>query len=942
MKKYYGIIIALFLWQSTMQAQVSWPAVTQIMKPWTRWWWQGSAVDSSGLTWSMEQYKNAGLGGMEVTPIYGVKGAEQKFVNFLSPQWVALFQYTLKEAERLDLGIDMATVTGWPFGGPWVTPEDASKDVHMKMYKLDEGEVLKETIQFVQTPLVRTESGKKIDISALSYPIATNKNLQAYAFDQVQYEKMLPLITLMAYSSNGQVVDLTNHVDAAGKLDWQASAGKWTLYALFMGWHGKMVERAAPGGEGYAIDHFSATALKNYLHAFDTAFANKDIHHLRAFFNDSYEVDDAVGQSTWSPGLLNEFKERRGYDLKQQLPALFQNDVPDKNMRVLYDYRETISELLLEKFTQPWHEWAKAKGKIVRNQSHGSPANILDLYATIDIPETEGDDILRYKFATSAAHVMGKPLASSESATWLNEHFLSSLGDVKAAVDKLFVGGVNHIFYHGTNYSPANEVWPGWLFYAATHFTPANPMWKDFGTLNHYVARTQSFLQTGNSDNDVLVYFPFSDKISEPGNEMLIHFDGMKGFQNTVFDSVSEMMLARGYSFDMISDKQLKNVAVDGSQLSTGGVHYQTILLAGVKYLPLETLKQLLKLAKAGATIICLNNLPGDVPGYENLAARQNEFKTLLQQLKFTTVDDVQTANVSSGRFLLGDDAALLLATAKVRRESVTDLGLRFVRRSWNNGNIYFISNPLVHPFSGYIKLAATFNSAALYDPMHGECGVARMHNSAKEGTWVFISLQPGESCILQTAHSNITGASFPYTDNLGTPQKIAGNWKLKFISGGPSLPAPVMIDRPGSWTDLGNDSMKYFSGTAEYSINFKKPVSNARSWILDMGKVGESAEVILNGKSLGTLIGPSYRLVINANDLKTTNQLKILVTNSMANRIIWLDKNKVQWKKFYNINMPAHLKENRGADGLLNTSGWVPKPSGLLSPVTLIPVTDK
>jgi hypothetical protein len=92
---------------------------------------------------------------------------------------------------------------------------------------------------------------------------------------------------------------------------------------------------------------------------------------------------------------------------------------------------------------------------------------------------------------------MGKPLASSESATWLNDHFLSSLGDVKLILDKYFLGGVNHIFYHGTNYSPQNDPWPGWLFYAAVHFTPANPFWKDFNALNAYAARCQSFLQAG-------------------------------------------------------------------------------------------------------------------------------------------------------------------------------------------------------------------------------------------------------------------------------------------------------------------------------------------------------------------------------------------------------------------------------------------------------------
>ena len=218
----------------------------------------------------------------------------------------------------------------------------------------------------------------------------------------------------------------------------------------------------------------------------------------------------------------------------------------ETSRRVLVDYRQTISELVLDNFTKPWQHWAAGKKKMVRNQSHGSPANILDRYAVVDIPETEGEDILRFKFATSTANIMGKPLASSETATWLNEHFQSSLGDVKQAVDKYFVGGVNHVFWHGTNYSPQNDPWPGWLFYAAVHFTPANPFWKDFGTLNNYVARCQSFLQKGKPDNDVLLYFPFNDKNAEPGRDMLHHFDGMEGFGKTVFKESAEWLLNQG------------------------------------------------------------------------------------------------------------------------------------------------------------------------------------------------------------------------------------------------------------------------------------------------------------------------------------------------------------------------------------------------------------
>src|SRR5688500_1919888 len=108
-------------------AQVKWPAITQQTKPWTRWWWEGSAVDKPNLTASMQLYRQAGLGGLEITPIYGVKGAEEKFIDFLSPRWMEMFLYSLNEAKRLGLGMDIATGTGWPFGGPWVNEIDACK-----------------------------------------------------------------------------------------------------------------------------------------------------------------------------------------------------------------------------------------------------------------------------------------------------------------------------------------------------------------------------------------------------------------------------------------------------------------------------------------------------------------------------------------------------------------------------------------------------------------------------------------------------------------------------------------------------------------------------------------------------------------------------------------------------------------------------------------------
>src|SRR5688572_31063343 len=163
----------------------------------------------------------------------------------------------------------------------------------------------------------------EMDIKQLVVPISANKDLQALALDQVKFEKQLPLQTLMAYNVDGKVVELTDKVDGSGMLRWTAPAGEWKLYAIFGGWHGKMVERAGPGGEGNVIDHFSAEALKKYLQHFDEAFKGQDLKSLRAFFNDSYEVDDARGVADFTPTLFEEFKKRREYDLRENLPALF-------------------------------------------------------------------------------------------------------------------------------------------------------------------------------------------------------------------------------------------------------------------------------------------------------------------------------------------------------------------------------------------------------------------------------------------------------------------------------------------------------------------------------------------------------------------------------------------------------------------------------------------
>ncbi len=962
------IVTGSMAWPAAQRGERDWPPFTAETKPWTRWWWQGSAVEQRSLTADLEALAAAGIGGVEVTPIYGVRGAEERFIPYLSSQWMSMLDHALREATRLKMGVDMATGTGWPFGGPWVGDDTAPRSLEHRTWTLVAGERLAEPVRLRQAPLVRAlgnqihvvnegapgdpprgvapsapvvrPEARALTISDLVEPIAANRNLQALALEQVKYPRDLPLTVLMAYSDSGDTIDLTSRVQADGRLDWFAPEGRWTLHALFAGWHGKLVERAAPGGEGLVIDHFSTDAIRQYLLPFDRAFAGRRLSGLRAFFNDSYEVDDATGEADWTPRFFAEFEKRRGYDLRRHLPALLSAGAGDIGTRVLADYRETISDLLLETFTTEWSAWARRHGRLVRNQAHGSPASLLDLYAASDIPETEGAEIQRFKWATSAAHVAGRRLVSAEAATWLGEHFRVRLTDVRSAVDRFFVAGINHIVYHGTAYSPVGDPWPGWQFYASVEFNPRNAWWDDFAALNAYVTRVQSFMQSGRPDTDVLLYYPLYESLAARGKTRLAHFGGAAPpALGTTFEKAAETLQATGFTYDFVSDRQVRRLRGKGTQItSEGSGSYRAIVLPSSRYVPVETVLQILELARQGATVVSYGGWPADVSGVSDLDGKRARFKAAIGAIAFGAAgpDGIQEAAFGSGRVLQGGDLNRLLARANVQREPMVDKSLQFARRTDGMGRVYFISNTSDSALDDWVQLDVRSDTIVAFDPMTGRRGRLRARAS---GTMREVSLQiPAGSSLIVAESPGSVRETFDTYRVAGDPVDVAGPWTVRFLKGGPNLPPGRMADRLVSWTTFGQDA-EAFSGTAVYTTTFPRPAVSGSMWQLDLGRVAESARVRLNGRELVTLIGSPYRLVLDASQLRATNTLEVSVTNLSANRIRDLDRRGVNWKKFYNVNFPARLAENRGPDGLFTAAGWPTLESGLLGPVTLTPI---
>jgi hypothetical protein len=831
-------------------------------KPWTRWWWPGSAVDEAGLTRQLEAFAAAGLGGVEITPIYGVRGAEARNVAYLSPRWMELLEHTGREAKRLGLGVDMATGTGWPFGGPWVAPEDGSQK------------------------LVLTDG----------HLAGTPTNMK--------------------------------------------------------------VKRAAPGAEGLVIDPYSPAALGRYLAPFTAAFAGFPTDLVRAQFHDSFEYYDAG----WTPTLAATFRAMHGYELDAHATQLMEKDPADPatTARLKADYRATLGKLHLD-YLRAWADWSHARGWLVRNQSHGAPANLLDLYGAVDIPETETfgstpfpipglrrewvsqrdiPDPLVLRMASSAAHVMGRPLVSSETCTWLREHWQVALAHAKPEIDRLFVSGINHILFHGTAYSPPDAAWPGWLFYASTQFNPQNTWWRDFAALNAYVQRVQAVLQSGRPDNDVLLYWPFHDVLHLPDAPMqhALHRPGglmqqygvhdRKWLEGSPFEAAATQLMKLGYGFDSVSDAQLlaTKAGRDGG-LDTPGGHYRVLIVPATRHMPVETLRHLVKLARAG-TVIHLQGKPEDVPGLGRLEDRRAEFLELRSQL----------INLSKRRpvFINPKPDDLLMKTRlreRARPEPAAPAGLEFIRRTHDDGHSYFLVNLTDQPFDGWLTLGAPAKAAVLTDPLTGRTGLAPLRPGKQPE--IYLQLAPGESLLLRTHRSSLLKKPAPWiwAAPAAAAGPLAGEWTVEFLSGSPELPPPLKTAALGSWTDLGGEAAKNFGGTARYRLEFDLPAATADDWLLDLGDVRESARVRLNGTEVTTAWSLPFRVRVGPHLRPGRNALELEVTNLAANRIRDLDRRKVDWKIMHEINF-VNLDYKR-----FDASAWTDTPSGLLGPVTLTPL---
>ena len=893
MKNRFTAIIILATLTVSATAQ-QWPEMRQEAKAGARWWWLGSAVDKENLRWTMQEYANHGIGTLEITPIYGVQGNQTNNIPYLSDQWMEMLRFTQEQGRANGIEIDMATGTGWPFGGPWVPMEESANKAI-----------------FVNSSFV----GKSV--SDLPVKVADKD------------EKYSKLNKVMAYWQ-GKPYDVTSYVKN-GLLTWspedilksqyksaenktlkkvlklklkELESAQWQVVALYVRYGVMKVKRAAPGGEGLVIDHFDRQAVANYLKHIEEAFERTHTPYPHTFFNDSYEVAEA----TWTPTLLEEFEKRRGYRLQDYFLLLQAGDA-----KIVSDYRETLGDLLLENFTNQWTAWAHKHGAITRNQAHGSPANLIDCYAAVDIPEIEGfglsefgikglrtdpgktrkndSDFSMLKYAPSAAHICGKPYTSSETFTWLTEHFRTSLSQLKPDIDLMFCAGVNHMFFHGTCYSPKDDPWPGWKFYASIDMSPTNSIWRDALYFMQYVERCQSFLQWGDPDNDFIVYLPVRDMWQKNTKKLLMQFS-IHAMGSLAPEFIKSILAIDGAGFDSdyISDRLLLSTTYkDGMLQTAAGTRYKALVIPECKMMPENVKRHIEQLKDQGAYII------------------------------------------------YGTRAADLAAAAKPEAMKM-ECGLKAIRRKDPTGYHYFIANLSPKDINDRLPLAVSFKDAVWFNPLNGDIIPASI-----SGDSIDICLRSGESMILQTYDSilgNPRNSRIPRRlSSISSPSSqtsqiaLSGPWTLTFTEEAPKVNKAFTLDKLQTWETLDDDSAKITMGTGVYTTKFKlsKKDDPKGTWIIDLGDVRESARVYINGQFIGCAWSVPFVLDCKQALKVGTNELRIEVTNLPANRIADLDRRGIPWRKMEEINVVDINYKKTTYDQ------WEPMPSGLNSEVRLI-----
>ncbi len=755
-----------------------------------RWWWFGPAVTKPGIERELKSMKAGGIGGFEVQPVYPLAvdgsflsddGLPVKNVPFMSPAFLDLLHFTSAKAKELGLRVDLTLGSGWPYGGPIFSPSEGAGRLVFRSVKVH-GQLT------VSAPSLAP--GQTLIAAFLGTPSSDRAadTRPGPGFD-AQSMQPIPL--------KDGIAQVPPH-----------SAADAQVVFFVAGRTGMAVKRPALGAEGRVLDHLNPSVVDKFVSQIaipeiDACSPNPPY----SIFCDSLEV---AGED-WTDNFLDEFQKRRGYDLRPLLPALL-GDVGPKTMEIRHDWGQTLTELFQDAFNTRLKDLAHRSGTRFRLQAYGSPSAGLSSYLSCDLPEGEGYRWHGYdatRYAASASHLLGVPVASSETFTWLHSPvFRATPQDIKAQADMHFLQGVNQIVCHGWPYTPQGVGFPGWAFYAAAVFDQENPWYIAMPDISKYLQRMSTLLRQGQPANDVLLYLANDDAWAAfvPGKVSL-----SDGVGKRLGSAIIPALLDHGYNFDYFDSALLDaRGKAQGGSIAFGDLNYRVIVLAGVERIPLATMKKLQAFAQAGGTLIATRTIPDKVPGY--LATEQD------QQLLHAITGSLFGPE---GNGIFVRDEADVPAALQTRRQpdvaiDPIDPDIGFVHRHTESGELYFLANTSDTAKAFTVSFRTTGRHGELWDPMTAK--VAPLTDAHEDGqvTRVAMALAPYESQVVMFADRQLpTASSVARVQALD----ISQGWNVKFDQptqgSGPALPA-MSLDAGTSWT--AHETTRGYSGVATYT----------------------------------------------------------------------------------------------------------------------------
>ena len=793
------------------------PADSRIMM---RWWWFGPSATREELDAEMRRMKDGGIGGFEVATVYplAVDDPARGFRNYpyLSAEFLDRIAFTSRRARELGLRMDLTIGSGWPYGGPYITPALAASRLRSERREIAPG----------VTSIARPD------------PFAHDRLIAAFVgLGSVQEADPASFRTL--------------EIPERGPIPLPPGGGPRVVLFYFAGQTGQTVKRAAAGAEGYVLDHYNRAAIETHLReAGDTLLAAADPGSIDSVFCDSLEVADA----DWTADLFQEFQRRRGYDLRPLLP-IAELVTGDRADAVRRDYGRTLTELFEDRFLVPMREWAAKHHVRFRIQNYGLPPATLASYRHADVFDGEGFEwrtLSTTRWASSASHLFGKPVTSSETWTWLHSPaFRATPIDLKAEADQHFLSGINQLIGHGWPYSPPEAGAPGWMFYAAGVYTDKNPWWPVMPDASRYLQRVSFLLRQGDPVADMALYAPTDDAwaLVRPASGRNLNLWG--GIRDLVGPTIIPAILDAGHAFDLIDDGTLREAQ---------GRRYRLIVVPRVKHMPDATRRWLAEYAAGGGNVLEAGN---------------------------------------------GDDLQGRLAAAIPADVALDPPGsaIGFVHRRLRDADVYFLANTRNVARTVRARFSDRTDEVELWDPMTG--GIERSDASSNG---MALTFEPHGSRIVVFRKNASTSPRPTLRRAIGSTELRTG-WTVTIGSTARS----GTVDLPHSWAD--DPSTRFFSGTASYRRAVDVPATfraaGARVY-LDFGAavsvergalpggtmrgnsfaaliappIREAATVFVNGQRAGAVWAPPYRVDITALLRDGSNDLRIDVYNTAINQL--------------------------------------------------------